>query len=130
MGAVTQKHPKFKATEAVEIRRGDNLQRASEGTLFYELDGKNARGRELTIELTADGKVTEVHVEIPLKDVPKVVTAAVAAKMPRFKPHVVFEVRQDDEITFYTLAGVRPRDKAEVVVVVSADGNEVDIDDD
>lgn len=130
MTAVAEKQPKFKATDAAEIRRGDNLQRADEGALFYELEGKDARGREVTIEVSAEGKITEVHTEISLKEVPKVVTAAVAVRMPKFKPRVVFEVRQDGEISSYALAGVRPRDKTEVVVVVSADGQQVDIDDD
>ena len=49
--------------------------------------------------------------------------------MAKFKPRVVFEIRQGGAVTDYVLVGVRPRVKAEVVVVVSADGKEIDIDD-
>lgn len=130
IAAVREQESNFKATDAAEVRRGDNLQRADEGDLSYEVQGQDPRGRDVTIEVTGAGKITEIQTEISWKEVPKVVTSAVAAKMPKFKPRVVIEVRQEGEVTDYVLSGIRPRAKTEIVIVVSADGKEIDIDDD
>ena len=57
------------------------------------------------------------------------VQAALRKKMPRFKVSTAFEVREDGKVVGYNFEGKRPRDKEEILVFVSADGKEVEIDD-
>lgn len=101
-----------------------------EGKVFYTLEGTDAKGRNVSVEVTAEGKVNEVETEIPLKDVPKVVMDALRAKMPKFKISAVSEVRQEGKVVGYNFDGQRPaKDKEDITVSVSADGKTIEIDD-
>lgn len=100
-----------------------------EGVVIYELDGTNARGRDVTVMVTAEGKVTEVETELPLTEVPQLVRDALKAKMPRFKITAAFEIREEGKVTSYDFEGKRPKDKEEITVSVSVDGKTIEIED-
>jgi hypothetical protein len=100
-----------------------------DGEVIYELEGKDRQKRSVTVEVSAQGEVNEVETEIPFKEVRENVQAALRKKMPRFKVSTAFEVREDGKVVGYNFEGKRPRDKEEIVVFVSADGKEVEIDD-
>ena len=69
---------------------GSRWESASSETT-YELEGKDAKGRNVIVEVSEDGDVEDVSTELAIKDVPAVVTSALKAKMPRFKIETVFE---------------------------------------
>jgi hypothetical protein len=96
----------------------------------FELEGKNSQGREITVTLTPDGKVEELETEIPLKDVPQAVKDTLKAKWPRFKPSLAFEMQEEGKVVGYDFEGKRPKDKEEIVIFVSADGKQAEIEKD
>lgn len=102
---------------------------SEEGEITYELEGLDAKGREVVVVLTKDGQVDEIETEIPLRELPEVITTAVKSRWPRFKASSVYEVcKKDGEVIGYDLEGKRPRDKHVIGIFVSADGEDVQID--
>jgi hypothetical protein len=101
-----------------------------EGRVTYELEGEDADKRKVWVDLTADGKVNEMSYLIELAKVPRVVTAALKKKMPRFQVSASYEAFKDGKVFAYYFDGKRPRDKEEISVSVSADGKSVEIDED
>jgi hypothetical protein len=99
-----------------------------DGHTHYELEGSDAKGREVVVTLTEEGELVEIETEIPLRDVPDVVRDAIKARWPRFKMSAAFEIRKDGKVTGYDLEGKRPADKHEIGLSVSADGKEIEID--
>ena len=65
-----------------------------------------------------------------VRGLPDVVRDAVKARWPRFKMSAAFEIRKDGKVTGYDLEGKRPADKHEIGLSVSADGKEIEIDED
>lgn len=96
---------------------------------FYELEGRDSKGREVTVTITPEGTVEEISTLIPLKAVPEPVTAALKAKLPRFKPALVFEIREGGKIAGFEFEGRRPNDREDIAVFVSADGKTIEVDD-
>jgi biopolymer transport protein ExbD len=111
--------PRAKWSEARKHEDGDEV--------YYVLDGKINDKRDVTAEITAQGKVTEIEKEIPLKQVPQAVSAALKGKWPRFTPSSVFEISQEGKVVSYEFEGKRPRDKQEITVSVAPDGKTVEI---
>ena len=95
---------------------------------WYELEGKDAKGRNVHVSISEGGKVDEVSTEIASKDAPKVVTDALSAKFPKFKIETSYEIVKDGKIDRYDFEGKRPRDKEEITVSVSPDGKKVEVD--
>ena len=104
-----------------------------DGKTVYTVDGENAKGKAVSVEVTADGKVLEVSVEVVMAEVPAVVKDALKKKLPRFKIDDIFEVSRGGKVVEYQFEGQRPKDKKadhEITVTVSADGKTVEIDED
>jgi hypothetical protein len=99
-----------------------------EGEVTFELEGTDAKGRTVTVDIGADGKVGEVATEIAAKEVPKPVTDAVKSFLPGFKASSVFEIREEGKVVGYESEGKRPQDKEEFTVFVSSDGKRIEID--
>lgn len=93
----------------------------------YEIEGEDAKGRYVWVEVTAEGKVVEVQTEVPLKDAPKVVADALTKQFPRFKVETTYEVQVDGKVARYDFEGKRPKDKEEITISVSADGKTIDV---
>jgi len=74
------------------------FQETEEGQVTYELDGKDAQDRDVNVVLTAQGKVTAVELQIPLKEVPQPVRTVVMAKLPKFKPATAFNIRRGTDL--------------------------------
>jgi hypothetical protein len=98
--------------------------------IIYELEGKDAKGRAVVVEVDDVGEVGEVTTELSAGDVPSAVTNALRTKMPRFKVDAVFESRQDGKVTGYSFEGRRPRDKEAIGVFVSLDGKTIEVEED
>lgn len=64
----------------------------------YELSGKDALGRAVIVSVSAEGKVTECRIEMPLTKVPKDVWKAVGKKFPKFEAMTAYQLRTDDEL--------------------------------
>jgi Rieske Fe-S protein len=101
-----------------------------DGETTYELDGTDSKGREVTVVVAPDGTVHEIEKEIPMKEVPKVVTEALKKKLADFKATLAHSVTEEGKIVAYSFEGKRSKDKEEVDVTVAADASSVDIDDD
>ena len=95
---------------------------------WYELEGKDAKGRYVHVTVSTDGTVDEVSTEIDYKDAPKVVKDALKAKFPKFKVETSYEIRKDEKIERFDFEGKRPKDKEEITISVSPDGKSVEID--
>lgn len=91
---------------------------------IYQLQGKDARGRRVELESTADGRVIEYETRIAMDDVPPVVASALKARMPRFKPDVIEEITKNGKVVSYGFEGEDAEGK-EVEVYLSADGKTV-----
>lgn len=95
----------------------------------YELHGTDDKGRNIEVEVFADGMLIKVQKEIPIKEVPKVAMKAVEGKMPKFKITGAMEVFLDGKVIAYELEGRRPKDKDDISVLVTADGKRIAIED-
>lgn len=91
---------------------------------WYELEGTDAKGRYVHATVAADGKVNEVSTEVPFKDAPGAVTAALAAKLSGFKPATTHEIRTDGKVERYDLEGADAKGRA--VYVSVSPGGELD----
>ena len=96
--------------------------------VIYELEGTDAKGRAVTVEVDDEGEVGDVSTELAVKEVPETVLSALKAKMPRFKIETVFESKQNGKVAGYSFEGKRPKDKEEIGVFVSPDGKTIEID--
>ncbi len=99
-----------------------------DGKTTYELSGDNARGDGVEVEVTPEGEVLTVELEIPLARVPKVVIDALKAKVKGFTATSAEEVRRAGKLIGYEFEG--KKGGQEVEVNVSLDGKTVDVDDD
>jgi hypothetical protein len=99
-----------------------------DGKVTYQLDGEDASKHYVGVELTADAKANEVQFEIANEKAPKLVTAALKKKLPRFTVESTYEVRKENKVIRYDFEGKRPRDTKEITVSVSDDGKEIEID--
>jgi hypothetical protein len=131
--AVTAKLPKFQATAAYAIRRGTDLARVEPAERAYALDGTEGNEREVSIEVTHEGKITSLEREIAIADLPATVMDALKKHMPMFRGTTAFEISEADGLTGYMVDGIRgakgkkAKASAEVSVFVSADGKEVQV---
>jgi hypothetical protein len=99
-----------------------------DGEVAFRLEGDDAKGRYVWVEVAADGTVNEVQTEIPLKEAPAAVRAALKAKMPRFKVTTVYEARQNGKVVRFDFEGKRPKNKEVISISFSPDGKPVEDD--
>jgi uncharacterized membrane protein YkoI len=109
---------------------GAKWEKASEetekGKTVYEIEGYDAQGRDVEVEVTADGKVLQVETEIAMSKVPGVVTDALQAKLPKFKPEGVKSIAKEGKVVSYEFEGDDEKGK-EIEVYVDADGKTVKV---
>ena len=96
-----------------------------DGKTIYELVGKDAKGREVEVEVTPQGKVIEVETHIPMSEVPATVTDAFKAKYPGQKVTDTEAVSKDGKVVAYDFA-TKLKGK-DVEVRVSADGKTFEV---
>jgi len=140
--AAMSKIASFKATAAYSIRRGADLVQQEPSERAFALDGADANDREISCEITADGKIVSLEREIAVADVPQVVMKAMLGKVPQFRATSAHEIQNEGTISGYALEGTRPsaakgktkKAKAEakageeISAFVSADGKDVEVD--
>jgi len=98
-----------------------------DGEVTYEIEGVDQKKRDVTVTLTADGKVEEIETEIPVAEVPEVVMKALRAKFPRLEIVAVTEIQEEHKVVGYDFEGTRPKDNQTIGVYVTADGKMVHI---
>lgn len=111
--------PKAKWTGAVRSEE--------DKAVTYELEGTDAKGRYVWVELTEAGVVKEVQTEVAYAAAPKAVREALEKKFPRFKAETTYMVEEGGKVTRYDFEGKRPKDKEEITISVSADGKTIDV---
>lgn len=122
--ALKDKLPGFQETSVTEVRTDGKVARC-------DLEGKDAKGRFVSTDISVTGEVGEVYIEIPYAEAPKVVRDALKGKFPRFKESAAYEVRQgslDGTRVRYDFEGRRPIDKEDITVSVTPNGKTVTID--
>jgi hypothetical protein len=100
-----------------------------DGQDLYEITGQDDKGRKVIVEVTPDGKVTELKISLQLTDVPLPAWEAVAANVPTFEAITAYELRQgddllkptDDDYRGFEVGGVHAKDK-QVIIEVTAEG--------
>jgi uncharacterized protein YuzE len=130
MTAITERLPKFTAAAALELYSGDDIRNLEKADHSYELEGKAAKGHEVTVEVSAAGKVLGFKREIDLKNVPKVVMDGLSSKAPKFKPATAHRLNEDDKVVGFLFAGDWRKEKRESIIFVSPDGKEVEVQED
>jgi hypothetical protein len=100
-----------------------------DGEVMYELEGMDHKKRDVTVILNAEGKVEEIETEIPVKEVPAPVMAALKAKMPNLEIVAVTEIQEGKKIVAYDFEGTQPSSDKPIGVYVSADGKTVKLED-
>jgi len=117
--AASQAAPGVKWDEALLV--------TEDGKTTYELSGDDARGDGVEVEVTPEGQVLTVELEVPMSQVPKVVIDALKAKARGFKGTTAEEVRRGGKLVGYEFEGKKGGEQVEVNV--SLDGKTVEIDD-
>jgi hypothetical protein len=93
----------------------------------YEATGTDAKGHELTASVTSDGRAT-VRTALRLDEVPSIVSDALRAKRPAFRPTSVASVAEQGMV-LYVFEG-EEREGEGIEVSVSPDGKTVAVVDD
>ena len=99
-------------------------EKTDDGETTLEAIGTDAKGHELTVSVTSDGRA-KVRTALELNEVPSVVSDALKAKLPMFRPSSVASVAEQGKL-IYVFNGEEKEDK-EIEVSVSADGKTITI---
>jgi hypothetical protein len=102
-------------------------EKTDEGETTLEAIGTDAKGHEVTVSVTSDGR-SKVRTALELPEVPSVVSDALKAKLPMFRPNSVASVADQGNL-IYVFNGQEKEDK-EIEVSVSSDGKTITIGDD
>ena len=113
---------------ADRLFKGAKWSRAHKGKTSFELDGKDAGGRVVSVEVTADGKVRGAERQVTIKEVPARVMKALTDRFPKFAADAVYEVFSGTdirelakaELAFEFEGAVGKKDES--VVTISAEG--------
>lgn len=90
----------------------------------YQVQGTNADGRKVELEVTSAGRIIEVEEHgISITRVPTVVQDALKSKFPRFEPKHIEAIYQLEKLVpvCYGFEG-RDSDGREIEIYISADG--------
>lgn len=90
------------------------------GEVSYELEGQDAKKRDVWVTVAADGTVEDVQTEVAFADLPEAARKGIAAAVPGFTPDEVYEVRDGTDV-YYELSG-QDRRKRDVWLSVYPDG--------
>jgi uncharacterized protein YpmB len=115
-----------KAVPGIKLKEASKAE--DDGKVIYELAGADAKGREVAVEVTDKGEVLSISWEVALKDVPKVVLAALAKKLKDFKPMFAWEVNVDGKLVAYGFEGKNSKGE-DMEVSVTPDGSKVEVED-
>jgi hypothetical protein len=98
-----------------------------DGKVMFDVELKH-KGVKYEMDIQEDGTIIEIEKEIPLKDVPEVITKAVLAKYPKATIKEVMEMYKvkgkEETLTSYE-ATIETADKKKMEVIVSLDGKSV-----
>ena len=121
------------AHRVVKDAKWDSAQKGNdEGQDYYELFGTHEKGQTVSCQVTADGKVTSIELQIDSKDVPKVVITGLN-KVANFKPETALALYEGDDIhdltktdPTYLLSGTTGKNK-DISVEITAKGEVVEL---
>jgi len=120
--AVAKHMPAFKIEHALEIFEGDDIRDLAKADHSYQLNGTGAKGKDLTVEVTTEGKILEVKREIEMAEVNKTVSEVLTKKVPKFQVETVHRVVRDEKVAGYLFASKRGW-----IVYISNDGAEFEM---
>jgi uncharacterized protein (TIGR03067 family) len=115
------------AAESVQSWTSASLGDGPDNTQVYQVTGKTSGGKLVVVQVTDEGMVLHVRVEIALDEVPAAARDAVARKHPAFKATRVTAVGNTDDVqkaSSYYYEGTGPGGKR-MAVLVSANGGVV-----
>lgn len=126
LAAVKAKWPKFTPTETHQIRQGKDLQGAKDGEYMYDMRGTIAKGRDIQVQVAADGNILESTVEVPLEKVPAVVTDALKKARPMFEIGTAYALHEGEKLIGYHFEGKGPKGR-DRTISVTPDGKQVEV---
>lgn len=98
-----------------------------DGEVTYEIEGVDSKKRDVTVTITAEGKLEEIETEIPVAEVPAVVMKALRARFPRLEIVAVTEIQEEHKVAGYDFEGTRPKDGKTFGIYVTSDGKMVHV---
>ena len=110
-----------------QVKWTDATEKVEDGQTVYEVSGTDLKDRESNATVTIDGQWT-IRTELDLPEIPGVVSDALKAKIPAFRPESVMSVTENGRLVAYAFLGTGPDDE-EMEVSVSADGKTVKVED-
>lgn len=126
LAAVRAKWPKFTPTETHQLRQGKDLQGDKDGDYVYDMRGTIAKGRDIQVQVEADGDILESTVEVPLEKVPAVVTDALKKARPKFEIGTAYALREGGKLIGYHFEGKGPKGR-DRTISVTPDGKQVEV---
>jgi hypothetical protein len=99
----------------------------SDGVLVYELSGENAEGVQYEVDITGEGEIREVEIEIMEDEVPEVIKQALKTWVPDFQPTFIERSQRPMpfEGTWYEFEGTSPQSPQELDVEIHEDGQQI-----
>lgn len=114
---------------ANRVLKGVKWSTAHKSKGIYELEGKDAKDHEVSVEVTTGGKVRGVERQIASKNVPDKVMKAATNRFPKFTSNMIHEVYHADDIRdlekahlSYELHGTIAKGH-DVVLTIETDGS-------
>ena len=105
-----------------------DIEKETDGTLVYEIQGTLEKGRKVEVDVLESGKIQEFEVEYSLDLVPGAVIKAIEKKMPGFTPSFIEASHSaSKKVVAYELVGMYGGKKMDIEV--SADGRKIEISD-
>ena len=127
LAAVKEKWPKFTPTETHVIRQGKDLQGANDGEHLYDMRGTLSKGgRDIHVQVNAEGELLEWTVEVPLDKVPEAVTEALKKSQPKFEVGTAYSLHEGKKLICYHFEGKGPKGR-DKTISVTPDGKQVEV---
>jgi hypothetical protein len=94
------------------------------GSVVYELKGKNAKGRQREVDVTAEGTLIEIEDEITMEEVPQAVKETLKRWLPNFTPTFIEKSQRANFQMWYEFEGKAPQGN-ELDIEISDDGERI-----
>jgi uncharacterized protein YxeA len=105
--------------EVYKVLAGKNL-----ADVTYEVEGEDAKGRYVRLDVSADGKVDEFYAEVTVKELPKAVQDALNTQFAKRRSATCYVVHEKGKLARYDVEVVRGNG-SEVHVSYKPDGKQI-----
>ena len=93
---------------------------------MYDIRGTIVKGRDVEVQVVANGEILESTVEVPLEKVPALVTDALKKARPKFELGIAYALREGEKLIGYHFEGKGPKGR-DRTISVTPDGKQVEV---